>query len=198
MKFLNLEGLQYFYDKYIRPLKGAAYKEVANNLTTEADGSVLDARQGKTLEDKKVDKSNIVNSLLTTQEGYALDARQGKILDEKISEINAYLSDLPSCETVTLDDGVRLTRYGKLRILSLVNASSPTAGDLVRLPEGDMPSEYVMASASYRGQERGDFFISITPKTSSVPGKVGLFSGNNAAQEVQGTYIVANIAWIAS
>ena len=111
---------------------------------------------------------------------------------------NAYLSELPSCETVTLDDGVRLKRYGKLRILSLVNASSPTAGDIVRLPDDDMPSEYVMASASYRGQERGDFFISITPKTSSVPGKVGLFSGNNAAQEVQGAYIVANITWIVS
>ena len=196
MKFLNLEGLQYFYDKYIRPLKGAAYKDVANNLTTEEDGSVLDARQGKVLEDRKVDKSNIVNSLLTTQEGYALDARQGKILDERISEINAYLSELPSFDTITLDDGVRLTRYGKLRILDLINASSPTAGDIVRLPEGDRPKNYVMASASYRGQDRGDYFISITPATSSVPGKVGLFSGNNTAQEVQGGYIVGNLVWL--
>lgn len=93
MKFLNLEGLQHFYDKYIRPLRGAAYKDVANDLITTEEGSVLDARQGKALEDKKVDKSNIVNSLLTTIAGYALDARQGKILDERISEINTYLSN---------------------------------------------------------------------------------------------------------
>lgn len=100
MKFLNLEGLQHFYDKYIRPLKGAAYKEVANNLTTKEDGSVLDARQGKNLEDKKVDKTSIINSLLTTEEGCALDARQGKVLDDKISDINAYLSEW---EQETLD-----------------------------------------------------------------------------------------------
>lgn len=94
MKFLNLKGLQHFYDKYIRPLKGAAYKDVANDLITTEEGSVLDARQGKALEDKKVDKSNIINSLLATVAGYALDARQGKILDERISEINTYLAEL--------------------------------------------------------------------------------------------------------
>lgn len=94
MKFLNLEGLQHFYDKYIRPLRDAAYKDVANDLITTEEGSVLDARQGKALEDKKVDKSNIVNSLLTTIAGYALDARQGKILDERINEINTYLPEI--------------------------------------------------------------------------------------------------------
>lgn len=88
MKFLDLTGLQYFYDKYLRPLKDAAFKNTANNLTTETEGSVLDARQGKTLNDNKFAKANVINNLLTTEAGFALDARQGKALDDKITELN--------------------------------------------------------------------------------------------------------------
>lgn len=95
MRYLGLGGLQHFYDKYIRPLKGAAYKGVANNLTTEEEGSVLDARQGKELDEKKIDKDNIKNDLTTTEEGCVLDARQGKALDDKINKINEYLEELP-------------------------------------------------------------------------------------------------------
>ena len=114
---------------------------------------------------------------------------------DAMSTINKHLAELSLLETVTLRDGVRLTRYGKLRILDLVNANSPTAGDIVRLPEGDRPDNYIMSAASYRGQERGDYFISITSATSNPAGKVGLFSGNNTAQSVQGDYIVANLSW---
>lgn len=116
------------------------------------------------------------------------------VMDD-MSTINKHLAELSLLETVTFRDGVRLTRYGKLRILDLVNANSPTAGDIVRLPEGDRPDNYVMSAASYRGQERGDYFISITSATSNPAGKVGLFSGNNTAQSVQGDYIVANLSW---
>ncbi len=47
MKYLDLTGLQYFYKKYIKTLGSAAKQAVANNLTTTAAGSVLDARQGR-------------------------------------------------------------------------------------------------------------------------------------------------------
>ena len=87
MKYLGPNGLQYFYDKYIRPMKDAAYKYVANNLTTEEEGGVLDARQGKKLDEKKIDKDNIANNLTTEEEGNVLDARQGKVIDEKIKEL---------------------------------------------------------------------------------------------------------------
>ena len=126
MKFLNLGGLRHFYDKYIRPLKGAAYKEVANNLTTEEDGSVLDARQGKNLEDKKVNKTSIINSLLTTEEGYALDARQGKVLDDKISDINAYLSNISDYiveEGTNANGSYRKWDSGKLEMWHSANAT---------------------------------------------------------------------------
>lgn len=112
-----------------------------------------------------------------------------------MSTINKDLSELSAYEKITLKDGVHLTRYGKLRVLSLVNASSPTAGDIVRLPLEDTPSNYVMSAASLRGQTRGDFFISITPADANPPGKVGIFIGNNEAQVVSGGYIVACVTW---
>ena len=114
---------------------------------------------------------------------------------DDMSTINKDLSELSAYEKITLKDGVHLTRYGKLRMLSLVNASSPTAGDIVRLPSEDTPSNYVMSAASLRGQTRGDFFISITPADANPPGKVGIFIGNNEAQVVSGGYIVACVTW---
>lgn len=55
---------------------------VANNLTTTEEGYALDARQGKVLDDKKLDKDSVMNNLVTLSSGYALDARQGKWLQE--------------------------------------------------------------------------------------------------------------------
>ena len=75
--------------KWFADLKTAAFREVANNLTTsEAGSSVLDAYQGKVLNDNKFAKANVINNLLTTEAGFALDARQGKVLDDKITELN--------------------------------------------------------------------------------------------------------------
>lgn len=63
--------------------KKVSKSDVANNLTTIVDGKVMDARQGKVLDEKKVDKTDVENSLLATDSGKVLDARQGKVLDEK-------------------------------------------------------------------------------------------------------------------
>ena len=52
MGFLDLPGLQYFYNKYVKGLKSHAFRDPANNLTTTASGYALDARQGKALDDK--------------------------------------------------------------------------------------------------------------------------------------------------
>jgi len=61
MGFLDLPGLQYFYNKYIKGLKSHAFRDPANNLTTTASGYALDARQGKALNDKVTQ----LNSALT-------------------------------------------------------------------------------------------------------------------------------------
>lgn len=57
---------------------------VANELTIEDAGYVLDARQGKWLNDNKLGYSNIVNNLGTVDDGYVLDARQGWTLKKLI------------------------------------------------------------------------------------------------------------------
>ena len=115
-----------------------------------------------------------------------------------MSTLNAYLAELSSYSEEELADGITITRCGRHRVLQISNAESPVAGDIVRLPDGDMPSGYVMGSATYRGQTQGDYFISITSKSSPTPGKVGLFRGNNAATSVDGPYIVAHIDWYVS
>ena len=66
MKYLDLTGLQYFYKKYIKTLGSAAKQAVANNLTTTAAGSVLDARQWKTLSDKIASETKTLNSEIKT------------------------------------------------------------------------------------------------------------------------------------
>ena len=67
---------------------------VANNLTTIVPGYALDARQGKVLDDKKLDKTKVANNLSTIAEGYALDARQGKYLDENKLGFSDIANDL--------------------------------------------------------------------------------------------------------
>lgn len=85
--------------KWFADLKDAAFREVANNLTTSAAGaSVLDAYQGKVLNDNKFEKANVINNLLTTEAGFALDARQGKVLDDKITELNGNIMDTETAE----------------------------------------------------------------------------------------------------
>ena len=58
---------------------------VANDLLQTAEGHVLDARQGKVLDDKKVDKDRIVQSTTITETGFVMD---GKTIADAIAEIN--------------------------------------------------------------------------------------------------------------
>ena len=85
--------------KWFADIKGAAFQDVSNTLTTTEAGKVLDARQGKVLDEKvteKVDKTDVVNGLTETAAGKVLDARQGKVLDEKIDNLRKEVSDLNS------------------------------------------------------------------------------------------------------
>lgn len=80
--------------KFFADIKTGAFHTVVNNLTTTVEGRVLDARQGKALNDAKLPKANVINNLTTTAAGYALDARQGKTLNDKITSANANLTAL--------------------------------------------------------------------------------------------------------
>lgn len=88
---------------------GGAVGAVANNLNTTVEGYVLDARQGKVLDDKKLDKSHVVNNLATIEEGWALDARQGKWLNEN----KVGFSDVANDLTTTAANKVLDARQGK-------------------------------------------------------------------------------------
>lgn len=101
------------------------------------------------------------------------------------------MSELFTAETVTLKSGVRLTSCGKLRILQIVNVSSPEAGNIVDVPAPDVPDTYVMASAVYKWQQRGDYFLSLSPTNK----KVGLYYGGDNPQVVTGNYIVGQLVW---
>ena len=79
-------------------IEGQAVGSIANNLTTDVEGYALDARQGKVLNDKKLDKSKVANNLKTVEEGWALDARQGKYLAENKLGFSDVANDLVTKE----------------------------------------------------------------------------------------------------
>lgn len=68
--------------------------QIANNLTTTANGYALDARQGKVLDEKKLDVSKVANNLTTIESGWSLDARQGKWLNENKVGFSDIANDL--------------------------------------------------------------------------------------------------------
>lgn len=111
MKFLDLTGLQYFYDKYLRPLKDAAFKTTANNLTTEKEGSVLDARQGKALDDKIAElngnKIDTYNISIETGEFLTGETFVGKPVYEKLVDIGT----LPNSSQKTVPTGISNADY---------------------------------------------------------------------------------------
>ena len=81
--------------KYFADLKDSAFRSVANNLTTTSAGaSVLDAYQGKVLEDKKLNKTDVINNLLATVAGKALDATQGKLLGDRLTQAEEDIDEL--------------------------------------------------------------------------------------------------------
>lgn len=75
-------------------LEEQATGTLANNLTTTVEGYALDARQGKVLDDKKLDKSKVANNLTTIESGWSLDARQGKWLNENKVGFSDIANDL--------------------------------------------------------------------------------------------------------
>lgn len=113
--------------KYFADLKDGAFRGVANNLTTSSAGaSVLDAYQGKMLEDKKLDNADVVNSLMATVAGKALDATQGKLLGDRLTQAEEDIDELNGNNIGT-----------EVNLLSMTSYTFPSDG-------------YLVAKASYR------------------------------------------------
>lgn len=174
MKFLDLTGLQYFYEKYLRPLKNAAFKDVANDLTTSIDGFVLDARQGTVLDEKKLDKSKVINNALTTEEGFALDARQGKVLKDEIDELNGKMTEI-GVEQSYSENGwtVSYRNIGANRIYYVASktVSSIEAGanmlEIAALPFKVAFSKYLNLVMNVSGTPVGYGYARIVPTSGS-------------------------------
>lgn len=115
MGFLDLPGLQYFYNKYVKGLKSHAFRDPANNLTTTASGYALDARQGKALDDKVTQ----LNSALTETENYCVNEHHAMYI-----RIKGYTKELIMLNTngfTTTDDVNYGTVPEKYRPLNPVN-----------------------------------------------------------------------------
>ena len=160
--------------KWFADMGTAAFRSVANNLTTASAGSaVLDAYQGKVLSDKitseaakKLNTANVINNLLTTSAGYALDARQGKVLNDKIasaqSDITELNSNLKPTEWKTITTANRITSYYRYNGFAcevqidgtLANASLQAwqSFSLGMLPAGYRPDRTLQIPSSIPGK----------------------------------------------
>nr|DAO90728.1 MAG TPA: collagen alpha 1(VIII) chain protein [Caudoviricetes sp.] len=131
--------------------------EIVNNLAATSAGKVLDARQGKALDEAKLNKVDVVNNLVTTEEGKALDARQGKALNEKILGESSELGE----NYIKFENGF-LLQWGT------------TAHDKVKLATSSVNLQVPYRDAGYR--------VSLTPgRNGNLIEKlwVGDSSGNN-------------------
>lgn len=134
--------------KWFADIRGAAFQDVSNTLTTTEAGKVLDARQGKVLDGKvakKLDKTDVVNGLTETAEGKALDARQGKVLEEKIDNLSKEVSNLNSKL-----EGIKVTR--KTYPMTL-DPNSYTGGNVgtFQIPNEDIEKYGAIISVQFSG-----------------------------------------------
>lgn len=115
MGFLDLPGLQYFYNKYVKGLKSHAFRDPANNLTTTASGYALDARQGKALKDQL----DAQNSAFAETENYCVNEHHAMYI-----RIKGYTKELIMLNTngfMTTDDVNYGTVPEKYRPINPVN-----------------------------------------------------------------------------
>lgn len=132
----------------------AASQAVANNLTTTAAGSVLDARQGKILDDKiptgVAASKAVANNLTTASAGTAvLDAYQGKVVNDKITNLGVSSSTTGAVGSSFSAANYKycyLKKVGKMVFMSMglgYNTASetiPTGTTLFTIPAGYRPA----------------------------------------------------------
>ena len=106
--------------------------DIANNLTTTDSGKVLDARQGKALNDSlsgKVNTSDVANNLTTTTAGKVLDARQGYALSTALTTVESVIAPVEDGVnySTTYEKNTRFIRGGKLYKVTATTVNSSTA-----------------------------------------------------------------------
>lgn len=164
-------------------LEEQAVGSIANNLITTVEGYALDARQGKVLDDKKLDKSKVANNLTTVEEGRALDARQGKWLNENKVGYSDIANDL-----ATTDVNKVLSAAQGLALKSAIDSLEQ------KLPGGDNPVPVSSGGTGAKDAATARTNLGITPanigavvmKTATATLPVSGWSGNRQTVSVSG------------
>ena len=164
-------------------LEGQSIGAIANNLTTTVEGYALDARQGKVLDDKKLDKTAVANNLTTIDEGKALDARQGKWLNENKVGFSDIANDL-----VTNDVNKVLSAAQGPAIKALVNAVEqklPAEGKPLAISAGGTNAGTAAKAREELGITPANIGA-VTMKTATANLPVSGWSGNQQTVSVSG------------
>ena len=108
-------------------------ERVKNDCLTSDSGYVLDARQGKVLQDGKIDKTSIADNLTTNDATKVLSAKQGKALqDGKFSNTGGIVSGNIFSECTNADASVRVRSLNSnsemVNQIGLLGSSSGRAG----------------------------------------------------------------------
>ncbi len=144
--------------KWFADIRTAAFRGVSNALTQTSAGYVLDARQGKALNDAKLDKKAVANNLTTTAAGYALDARQGKALnDAKLNKTSVVNNLTATAAGYALD-----ARQGK----TLNDKIAQTNADLANKVSGF--EELLVVTNPYTPTEDAILRVTFSPSSSST------------------------------
>ena len=177
--------------KWFADIGTAAFQGVSNALTQTSAGYVLDARQGKALNDKKLDKTAVANNLTTTATGYALDARQGKALNDaklnKTSVVNNLTATaagyaLDARQGKALNDKIsqtntKLTKKvsGFEELLVVTNPYTPTEDAILRVDFS--PSSSSTVATVYVLQDGKSWFYGMSTSGSNLMQYFPAFAG---------------------
>lgn len=148
--------------KYFADLKGAAFRDVANNLTTSSAGSsVLDAYQGYLLNSNKVNNSNIIDTLADVIANTQSKKPAGSLaLKSAYNELNGKLTDSGWIVAPSTSDTIKYRKKnGYVTVVGLSNnqksipAYSGVGGGglkIFTLPAGYRPTAEVVTLGSLR------------------------------------------------
>lgn len=160
--------------KWFADLKSGAFHTVVNNLTTTVKGHVLDARQGKALNDAKLDKtgnaSNVTNTF--TQATARNQLTSGEKLSVSLGKIMKFFADLKSGAystvvnngTTTVANTVLDGRMGKT-LLDKINALT---SEVMELNNSFISKHYVVNAELKYINDGQESYAEYTPPTGYV------------------------------
>lgn len=144
-------------------LGGAALQDVANNLTTTSEGSVLDARQGKALNDKATANGNSVSAIqdsiaivstgnthIAITSGQYVYVRNHSSLSEglytAISNISANAT-LSTSNLLSVSQGGLNSLYNRLIPIYIKTVTGTTTGTGAITPNIDISTYFILGAA---------------------------------------------------